>query len=132
MFGVGGHGSTFGGNPVACAAGIATLRVILRDGLLARATEIGNRLSAGLESLRSRYPGVLVDVRGRGCMIGLELGIEAGGVRDACLASGLLVNVTHSTVIRLLPPLILRDEDIETALGILTRAIELAARGTRP
>ncbi|MBL0176704.1 MAG: acetylornithine/succinylornithine family transaminase [Ignavibacteria bacterium] len=132
VFGVGGHGSTFGGNPVACAAGIATLRVILRDGLLARATEIGNRLCAGLESLHSRYPGVIVDVRGRGCMIGLELGIEAGGVRDACLASGLLVNVTHSTVIRLLPPLILRDEDIERALGILTRAIELAARETRP
>jgi acetylornithine/N-succinyldiaminopimelate aminotransferase len=132
IFGAGGHGSTFGGNPVACAAGIATLRVIHRDGLLARATEIGNRMRSGLEAIRGEHPGLIVDVRGRGCMIGLELGIDAGTVRDACLASGLLINVTHSTVIRLLPPLILRDEDIDAALGILSHAIGLASRETTP
>jgi 4-aminobutyrate aminotransferase/(S)-3-amino-2-methylpropionate transaminase len=127
-------GSTFGGNPTACAAALATLEVIEDEGLLERAQVIGNTLMASLRSLQRRFA-ELSDVRGLGAMIGLEFNQDAqqtphpeavksivNYARDHGLI--LLPTGTYGNVIRLLPPLTLSDSELEEGLAILTAAIE--------
>ena len=112
------HAATFGGNPLSAAAALATIETIEEDGLLARATEIGERFKAFFEALRPRCP-VIAEVRTLGCMIGVELGIDGTGVVKACMERGLLINCTHGTVIRLLPAMNLSDAELEEGCGIL-------------
>ena len=110
LFKPGSHGSTFGGNPLACAAALETLAVIEEDGLMQNAVEIGDFLR---NALRDRLSGVsaVKDVRGAGLMIGIELAVPCGELVQRALEAGLLINVTADTVVRLLPPLIYtRDE----------------------
>lgn len=123
VYGMGGHGSTFGGNAISCAAGIATLDVIAREELVARAGRIGERMLRGLRELRAAFPGYLLDARGRGCMLALECATDAAPLHQACLKRGLLVNVTHGRTIRFLPPLILTDDDVDEALHVLREAV---------
>ena len=127
VFGPGTHGSTFGGNPLACAAAEATLGVILRDGprgetLLENALRMGARLLGGLNAIRARHPDV-TDVRGRGLMIGLELGRDAKPVVDEALSRGLIANAAAGNVVRLLPPLIVTEAEADEALEILDAAL---------
>ena len=127
VFGPGSHGSTFGGNPLACAAAAATLSVILRDGprgetLLDNALRMGAHLLAGLNAIRAKHPDV-TDVRGRGLMIGIELNRDAKPVVDEALSRGLIANAAAGNVVRLLPPLIVTEAEADEAIEILDAAL---------
>jgi len=101
------HGSTFGGNPLACAVARAALRVLTEEGMVENAARIGERLKASLGSIRADS---VKEVRGRGLMLAVELHAEAGGARRVCealQARGLLAKETHDHTIRIAPPLIL-------------------------
>lgn len=130
VFGPGNHGSTFGGNPLACVAALTTIEVIEQDGLMYRATILGdairNKLRAALEGVDG-----LVEIRGDGLMIGLELDRPCGELVQRALDAGLLINVTAERVIRLLPPLIFSDEDAAQLASILSRLVrEFLAAGS--
>jgi acetylornithine/N-succinyldiaminopimelate aminotransferase len=112
------HGSTFGGNPLVTAAGVATVRTILEDGILNRTEEIGEYLVGELERLGTNYPFVK-EVRGIGLMIGMALDIPGGEIVKEGLKRGLLLNVTHDTVLRFVPPLVVTKQEIDTMIGIL-------------
>ena len=96
------HAATFGGNPLACAAALATIETIEADGLLQRAEALGEHFQQRFEALRPRCP-LIQDVRVKGVMIGMELTVDGTPVVKACLERRLLINCTHSTVLRLLP-----------------------------
>ncbi len=112
------HGSTFGGNPLVCAAAIATIRTLLEDGLLNRCEEIGEYLTGELEALGRKYPFVK-EVRGVGLMIGMALTIPAGEIVKKGHACGVLLNVTHDSVLRFVPPLVVTKQEINTMIAIL-------------
>lgn len=116
-FAPGDHGSTFGGNPVACAAACAVIETIDKP-LLTSVRAHGERLAAGLAAL----PGV-VEVRGRGLMLGAELDRPAGPVVADCLAAGLLVGTAGDTVLRLTPPLTISGEEVELGLALLQEVL---------
>jgi 4-aminobutyrate aminotransferase len=119
----GGHGSTFGGNPVACAAAVATLELV-DDGLAANAAAIGDHLLAGLRAMRAEHP-LLEDVRGRGLMIGIDLPDHdtAAALEQACFERGWLVLTCGRRSIRMAPPLVVTAEQADTALRILADAV---------
>ena len=123
LFQPGNHGSTFGGNPLACAAGLAVVNTIKEQNLSANATKQGEYL---LTQLRERLSGVegVVAVRGFGLMLGIELTKPCGDLVKAALPKGLLINVTADKVIRLLPPLIWQQEHSEQLLDILCPLIK--------
>lgn len=116
---VGQHGTTFGGNPVACAAGIVVMREVFENGLMDRAKAAGDRFLRGLEKLRGEFPGLIRAVRGRGLMLGVELDRPCDGVVTAMLDAGVLANCTNRTVIRIIPPLIIGDAEIDEALSVM-------------
>lgn len=122
VLGPGTHGSTFGGNPLACRAASAVLATIEAEGLTARAAERGGQLLAGFRQALAHQPGVL-DIRGRGLMIGIELDRPCAELVAQALAAGLLINVTADRVIRLLPPLILEPAQADLLVGGLARLI---------
>ncbi len=107
------HGSTFGGNPLACAVARAALRVLTEEGMIENAARIGDRLKASLASIRADS---VKEVRGRGLMLAVELHPEAGGARRVCealQARGLLAKETHEHTIRIAPPLILNPDQAD-------------------
>lgn len=107
------HGSTFGGNPLACAVARAALKVLVEEGMIENAARVGDRLQASLASIRADS---VKDVRGRGLMLAVELHPEAGGARQVCealQARGLLAKETHEHTIRIAPPLILTDDQAD-------------------
>ena len=112
------HASTFGGNSVACRAALAAIETIEADGLLARAEQIGTAFQQRFDDLRGRCP-LIRDVRVKGAMIGIELTVEGAPIVNACLQRRLLINCTHSTVLRLLPALTLTDAELDEGYGIL-------------
>jgi len=118
VFKPGTHGSTFGGNPLACAAALATLAAIEEEGLMKNAERIGGILLAGLREALAGRPGV-AEVRGHGLMIGVELDRPCGDLVKRALEEGLLINVTMDNVIRLLPPLIMNEGEARQVLSIL-------------
>ncbi|MGA9121607.1 MAG: acetylornithine/succinylornithine family transaminase [Bacteroidota bacterium] len=113
------HGTTFGGNPVACAAGIAVLKEIAGKNLMQRAEAMGTLLLDGLRSLAHRYPGIVQDVRGKGLMVGAELDRDAEPVVTAMRNHGILINGTDRTVLRFLPPLIITAEHVQSTVDAL-------------
>jgi len=114
----GNHGSTFGGNPLACTAGIATLDIIEQDGLLAHAEHIGQMIRDDLAAALQGVNGIRT-IRGQGLMLGIELDKPCAELVGRGLDNGLLINVTADSVIRLLPPLILsRDEARQLVTGL--------------
>jgi predicted acetylornithine/succinylornithine family transaminase len=122
----GNHASTFGGNPLVCAAGVATLETVLEDGFL---LDQCNRMSAyfvtRLEQLKAKFPGVIKEIRGKGLLLGMELTMEGEPVVRACLERGLLINCTVGTVLRFVPALVVQRKDIdqlvEALQGIFSR-----------
>ncbi len=112
------HAATFGGNPIACAASLATIETIEKDGLLDRAIAVGERFRSRFEALKPRCPHV-TEVRVKGAMIGVQLAIDGAPVVAECLKRKLLVNATHGTVIRLLPALNITDEQVDSGCDIL-------------
>lgn len=116
VFMPGDHGSTFGGNPLACAVARAALRVLTEEKMIENAAEMGEYFLSRLREIRSPH---IKEVRGKGLMIGVELVPEAGGARRFCeqlMKNGLLCKETHENVIRFAPPLIITREDIDWAL----------------
>jgi acetylornithine/N-succinyldiaminopimelate aminotransferase len=122
------HGTTFGGNPVACAAGIAVLEEIDARGLVASAAQRGARLKAGLESIAADFPRIVREVRGFGLMLGLELDRPGDAAVDEMRNRGILINCTDSTVLRFLPPLIIGDEHVDATVGALREVIAAIGR----
>ncbi|MBM69524.1 MAG: aspartate aminotransferase family protein [Haliea sp.] len=120
VFRAGHHGSTYGGNPLACAAGLAVVNTVVNEGLAERATAAGTHLRQRLETALQGCDN-LVEIRGRGLMIGVQLRRECGDLVQRALAAGLLINVTAGDTIRLLPPLICSDAQLdELAAGLNT------------
>jgi predicted acetylornithine/succinylornithine family transaminase len=116
------HAATFGGNPIACRAALATIETIEADGLLDRASQIGERFRQRLEALKSRCPWIQ-QIRIRGTMIGIELSTDGVPVVNHCLERRLLVNCTHGSVIRLLPALTLTDAQLDEGCEILEEVL---------
>lgn len=116
----GSHGSTFGGNPLACAAALAALDACEREGLVARAAAVGERLLGALQVLRSP---VVREVRGLGAMVGIELTQRVTPLLQALMARGLLALPAGPTVLRLLPPLVVSDEQVEQAVAVIAATL---------
>lgn len=116
-------GTTFGGNPCACAAALAVLDVIEQDGLLARAKASGEQLREGLEALAAQYPQIL-EVRGKGLLVGMEVEGEAKDVVEACRDGGVLCCTAGQRVVRFLPPLNISEKDLAEALEIIGDSLE--------
>ncbi len=117
----GSHGTTFGGGPLACAAGNAVLDVVLAPGFLEDVQVTGQVLWQGLERLVARYPEVFTDVRGAGLLVGLKCTVPNTEVQNAAVAEGLLTVAAGDNVLRLAPPLIVRQAECEEALALLDR-----------
>jgi len=122
LWGPGNHGTTFGGNPLACTAALTTLDVIAEDGLLANAQHIGQEIRGSLGEALKGVAGI-VDIRGRGLMIGIELDRPCGVLVTRGLEAGLLINVTAERVVRLLPPLTFTSQDAQTLVAGLAPLI---------
>ena len=116
------HAATFGGNPVACRAALATIETIEADGLLARAAVIAGGFRTRFEALKTRCP-LIHEVRVLGCMIGIELSIDGTPLVDRCLERRLLINCTHGHVLRLLPALNLTDDQLREGCDVLEDAL---------
>jgi ornithine--oxo-acid transaminase len=116
VFQPGDHGSTFGGNPLACAVARMALKVLIEERMIENAAVMGNYLMGQLRGIRSPF---IKEIRGKGLLIGVELHEEAGGARRFCealMSKGLLCKETHRNVIRLAPPLVIRQEDVDWAM----------------
>jgi acetylornithine/succinyldiaminopimelate/putrescine aminotransferase len=115
----GSHGSTFGGNPLACAAALASLEALLEDNIIIQAVEqLGAHFHQGLETLKQKY-GFVKDVRSAGLLLGMELDFDGKEIVTACLKEGLLINCTMDRVLRFMPPLIITEEEIDRLLAVL-------------
>ncbi|TEU04324.1 MAG: acetylornithine transaminase [Dehalococcoidia bacterium] len=119
VFGPGDHGSTFGGNPLACAAGYATLKYILEHNVVENCRQVGNYLKASLEGLKAKFENI-IEVRGLGLLVAVELSSDiADGLVKACLDEGLLLNAVKPSALRFMPPLIIGESEVDEAMGIL-------------
>jgi acetylornithine aminotransferase len=131
VFGPGNHGTTFGGNPLAMRAGVETLKIMEEDGLLANAEKVGAHLRAALEREIGSLPGV-VEIRGQGLMIGIELNRPCGEILGQAMEAGLLLSVTADTVVRLLPPLIIGIEQADRIVALLAPLVRAALARPAP
>ena len=116
------HGTTFGGNPVACAAGKVVIDALTTEAMKLQIRENSSYLFAQLESLKKKF-GVIKEVRGFGFMIGADLSIDSAPIVDAMLARGVLVNSTAKTVVRILPPLIAGKKEIDTLIRVFDEVL---------
>ena len=116
------HGTTYGGNPLACAAGNAVLDVILAPGFLEGVQRKGNKLKTELEKISREFPTVFVDARGLGLLLGLKAAVPVGQIQAACVAEGLMAITAGENVLRLAPPLVVTDSEIDQAAGMLRAA----------
>lgn len=126
-FSPGSHASTFGGNPVACAAAIAVMETFFGDDhLLENCQRMGEYLVRQLNKLAQKYAFVRA-VRGKGLLIGMELGLEGRQIASECLTEGVVVNCTAEKVLRFLPPLIITQEEIDRLIAVLDRIFQRRA-----
>jgi acetylornithine/N-succinyldiaminopimelate aminotransferase len=112
------HASTFGGNCIACAAGIAVVEAVEEDNLIENAVKMGEYARQKLEQLGEKYD-IIKEVRGKGLMIGVQLSSPGAAIVDKCLARGLRINCTNNTVLRFMPAMIVTKEQIDEAINIL-------------
>lgn len=125
----GNHGTTFGGNPVACAAGRVVLQEIVDKGLMQNAEDVGGYFNRQLKRMQADMPDIIKEVRGKGLMIGVELSSPGKAVVDAMLEREIIINVTHGTVLRFLPPLIVERQHVDQVCSTLRSVLE-ALRST--
>jgi predicted acetylornithine/succinylornithine family transaminase len=116
------HASTYGGNPLVCAAALAVFDVLEQEGGLARAHQLGHLFSERAQALRERF-GVIQDCRGAGAMFGIELAVPGKPVVDACLEQKVLINCTHDTVLRFLTSVFLTDAELDQAFAALAAGL---------
>jgi acetylornithine/succinyldiaminopimelate/putrescine aminotransferase len=117
------HGSTFAGSAFVTSVALATLTTIIGDKIPDRAAQRGREMTDALRALQAKLP-VITQVRGKGCLIGIELSRPAGPVMDACRDAGLLVLTAGEKVLRLAPPLIVEPADCQRAIGIVADALK--------
>ena len=129
VFKPGNHGSTFGGGPLACAAALATFAVMADEALVEHAGRVGGLIRAGFRDALAGVAGV-VAIRGQGLMIGIELDRPCGDLAKRALAAGLLINVTAERVIRLLPPLVIRDAEAKLVVERLASLVRQFLAGS--
>lgn len=118
----GSHGSTFGGNPMSCSAALAVIQTMESEQLPARAKALGDRMLGGFRAALHNQPGV-VDIRGRGMMMGIELDRDCPSLMSTAMDNGVLLNVTAARVVRLLPPYIMSDEDADLIVSRVSEMI---------
>lgn len=118
----GSHASTFGGNPLAMAAGLAVMETLLEGGVLENCRRSGRYFRDKLEELKSAHP-VIKEIRGRGLIIGMELTVEGTDIVRSCMEKGLLINCTNGNVLRFVPPLTITESDVDQAVEILDGAM---------
>lgn len=118
----GDHASTFGGNPLAAAAGYAAVSILADKEFLAETAKTGQYFSEKLHGLKNKYP-FITDVRGKGLILGLGISVDGKAIVDACMADGLLINCVGSNVLRFIPPLTITKEHIDSAIQILDKAM---------
>jgi len=116
------HASTFGGNPLTCAAGLAVVRTLLDGRLLEQGRRMGEYLGKGLQDLKDRLP-IVKEVRGLGLLQGMELTVDGKSVVTDCLARGLLINCTVDRVLRFVPPLVITQAEIDRLLDVLSQVL---------
>ena len=112
------HSSTFGGNPLSCSAGTATIQALTQDGLIDNAEKMGKKFSDGLNILKSKH-GIIREIRGKGLMIGIELKFEVKDILLEGIKKGVLLLYSGRNILRLLPPLVITDDDVTKSLDIL-------------
>jgi acetylornithine/N-succinyldiaminopimelate aminotransferase len=117
------HATTFGGTPLVTSVALRALQLISAPPFLARVKEVGRYFLAGLEDLRSRHP-LIKEVRGRGLMIGVELQVPGAKFVDRCLEKGVVINCTHDTVLRFVPPLVVEEQEIDLLIRILDEVLK--------
>jgi len=122
-FGPGTHASTFGGNPLGMAAGIAVLRALLEDGIMDNCRAVGAYLRERLGELKKKHF-MIQEVRGLGLMVGMDLTIDGAAIVKRCLERGLLINCAGEHILRFVPPLTISKEDVDRAVEILDKALE--------
>ncbi|MEO5357230.1 MAG: acetylornithine transaminase [Nitrospirae bacterium YQR-1] len=123
-FEYGSHASTFGGNPLSCAASLATLEALLEDSImLNECKRLGEYLRNSLLKLKEQFPNVILDVRGKGLLLGMELTRECSQVVQACFERGFLINCTAGNTLRFCPPLIVKEEDIDKLITVLSEVL---------
>jgi len=128
VFVPGEHGSTFGGNPLACAAGYATVKFVIENNISGRVKEVGQYLAGSLEKMKPKFPAI-TDIRGRGLLVAIEFnGNIAPALVTACLERGLLVNQLKPNALRFMPPLIIGKKEVDEALGVLGEALVSVAK----
>ncbi len=121
----GSHASTFGGNPLACSAAVATIETLLEDGfLLDNCRRTGKYFFKKLEKLKRDFPSDIIEVRGLGLMLGLELTKTGGPIVEACARRGILINCTSGNVLRFTPPLIIIEKEIDHLIDVLEDIFE--------
>jgi len=116
------HASTFGGNPLACSAGLAVLKTLLQGSVLKNCVKMGKLLFDGLQALKDRFPFVR-EVRGKGLILGMEIEQDGSKIVEDCLQEGLLINCTAHKVLRFLPPLTVGKKEIDRGLTILGKVL---------
>ncbi|MGB9857666.1 MAG: acetylornithine transaminase [Dictyoglomaceae bacterium] len=122
-FSPGDHASTFGGNPLACSAGIATVNYILKNGVLENVQRVGKYFKEKLIEISHKFPFVQ-EVRGLGLLLGMELSIEGRSVVEKCQDKGLLINVIGGNILRFAPPLIITEKEVDIAVEILENVFD--------
>jgi len=114
------HGSTFGGNPLACSAAIATIDVLIEDGfILDQCKRMGEYFKKKLEELHKEFPSIIAEVRGVGLLIGMELTRDGAPIVQACLERGLIINCTAGNILRFMPALIITEKEIDHLVDVL-------------
>lgn len=123
VFGPGDHGSTFGGNPLACAAANAVLSVMNDENLAANAAAVGSYMVKELTKLQNKYPALITEVRGKGLMVGINLTQPGRDIVGKCLDNGVIINCTAGNVLRLVPPLNINEGHIDEVIKVLDEVL---------
>jgi predicted acetylornithine/succinylornithine family transaminase len=123
------HATTFGGNPLVCAAAVATIETLLEDGfILDQCNRMGKYLRERLEQLKEEFPSLIIEIRGMGLLLGMELTRDGDSIVRACLEKGVLINCIAGNVLRFIPPLIVRQRDIDHLVDVLEGVFEKSLR----
>ena len=122
-FHAGDHGSTFGGNPLACAAANVVLDAVPQKSFLDNVKTVGAYMKEKLEALKEKYPALIKDVRGKGLILGVELTKPGRGIVDACLSEGAIINCTAGNVLRFIPPLIVTKENVDELMNVMENVL---------
>jgi len=119
------HGTTFGGNPLACIAALATLEVVMEDGfVLDQCKRMGKYFKKRLEELKKDFPEIIMEIRGMGLLIGMELVRDCAPIVTSCMERGMLINCTSGNVLRFMPPLIVTEKEIDSLVDVLEQVFD--------